>query len=298
MAIFCRLGALQLATFAPTAILLSWGCSSGANVLPGAEPMSCGDQATHRTLRIDHLAMARTHDQANAAALDIDGDGTAENLLGNAIVSVTVIAPELEDTDPVRLDDRLASDLAWLIEIEQCDRDARVTVARGEVDDQGRVHVADDGQVAAGGSAVAGSIDVELGIGVVPLGALVDFSDTGATGWHPMFPANLHIDLLDGAAEATIAGASGPGFFDVIVEPFHAYAQAQVEVWGPIFDDDNDGEITLAELRASGLVTGFVRADVDVGGDVLAPPDRPALDGVSDSMSFGFKIHAVDVDVE
>jgi hypothetical protein len=276
-------------------------CSDPPIDLAGSAPLDCAGAVVTRTLRIDRLGVPINGDDPQLFGADLDGDGGVDNQAGGVLNFAYVYYPSLFESEPPRVQRRLDSDLVWLVEIEQCAGDARVTLARGETTATG-VRIVEEGELAAGGPSIDGHIDAIEGIGLLPLGPIFDLGDIGATTWQATFPANVELDLSAAEATGRLTGGASPGYRSIIIDVIQPYLQMWLDDgipgWEDDTDTDGDGLLSTAELENSPLISNLVRADLDVGADQLDPPSRPPLDGTPESYSFGFSFHAVDVDVE
>jgi hypothetical protein len=279
--------------------LAAAACADTPPDLAGAEPLACGDALETRAMRIDRVEIPVDQDAAASAAIDVDADGDLDNQLGSAFAAFLDLYPDLGPALPARIERRLGSDSIWVIEVEQCHGDARVTLGRGELDGE-RVRVLERGSLPAGGWSRDGEIRVRDGVGLAPLAALTDVGDAGADAWNATFPTEIGLVLEDGEANGVIDGALSPGYYELIAATVLPFLESRVGdgTTAEIFDDNDDGAVTLDELEASGLFHTVLEPDLDVGVDALDPPDHPPLDGVAESLSFGLRFHAVDVEVE
>jgi hypothetical protein len=291
-----------LATICRSAGILSVlavaACSDEPTDLPGATPLECTGAIETRSLRIDQLAIPFDWSVAGA---DHDGDGDVDNQVANLFTALSLIDPALVGETTPRIQRRVDDDTIWVVSIEQCDGEARVSLARGEVDGAG-VRVLETGTLPAAGPSEDGRIEARDGIALIPLGAMMDLADTGVAEWHATYPSLIRIELSAGEASGTIAGGLAPGYHDVVARGFLPYAQAGLDRDDPdivnLVDPGVDGTLSIAELEASAAFETYLRADLDAGGDVLDPPTIPALDGEPESYSFGVTFHALDVESE
>jgi hypothetical protein len=267
--------------------------------LPGATPLSCTGPSETRTLRIDRIDVPFDASAALETGIDVDGDETSDNQNAAVLGALAAALPGVGDAAPARIQARVDSDTIWLIGIAQCDGNARVTLSRGELDGTS-VRIVEEGAVPAAGVATDRHVAASQGIGLLPLGAIVDLSDTGLDDWHPTYPTTIALDLATGEAVGTIAGAIAPDYRPVFEDGILPTMQARLEggdtTWAP--DDNEDGVITRDELERDDVFEILMLPDVDVGGDALDPPATPDTDGEPESLSFGVGFHAVDVVVE
>jgi hypothetical protein len=165
-------------------------------------------------------------------------------------------------------------------------RDWSARLARGaDADRDGRPEVVDDGVPASGdGVAAAG------GVGLVPVGYFADgagMADDAAWESALAFTVSAR-EAARGELTLTIGAAVELG--DAALAPAAAFLTdelARGSLFAKTVDMNRDGEITVAELRASPAVSTLLGADVDTDDD-----------GVMDRLSIGFSVGAEDVVVE
>lgn len=253
-------------------LVISAACGGGGGEpgLPGAEPLECDGPRESRTFRIDHVELPATADETYEAGVDLDGDGTTDNQTGNIYTWLLTLYPDLGDIE-VQLDARLVDDVAWVIGIEHCDNEVRVSL--GDADGAGEVPAA--GIWSPG----IGSLDAERGEGFAPIGALADLGATGFDAWHPTFPTGLELQIVGDRASGRLTGAIGPDFARIVAQAVQPYFQAKLDAgedgWFAEADRDGDGQLTTAEILEA---TEF---------QVLTRPDLE-----DDGLSFGFLIEA------
>lgn len=241
-------------------------------------------------MRIDHAFMPSNYDSAEAIGFDLDHDRSHDNQLGMAYAAVLVYDDALTGIERSRIDARLAGDVGWQLAIEQCDRNVRVTLSDGD----------DTTAIPAAGTLDAdGRLTVDLGVGRAPVGFLFDYGNSAVDGgWTQVYPLRMELDLDVDGASGRIGGGLSPGYEDAIIPVVAAYLEASTgelrNTWLGIFDENQDGAITIDEVANSSLVDTMLRPDLDVGADALDPPDRPPVDGMNESFSFAFEIHAID----
>jgi hypothetical protein len=112
----------------------------------------------------------------------------------------------------------------------------------------------------------------------IPLGALADLGGGADAGWQPV--TDLHFD------GTRLGGALVPDYRDTLADTFAPYVSARLAagdtIWGAQADTNHDGVISPDEVLADELFQTVTTPDIDTDGD-----------GVRDSLSFGFVVHAV-----
>lgn len=135
-----------------------------------------------------------------------------------------------------------------------------------------------------------------------PVAALIH---PGFTRWGETRRIVVQVDeLSEDELVGRIAAIVDQSYLDADILPaIHAVIADRLEQLGPctsqqcdpvvrtlldLLDDDDDGEISLREMRESSLVMTALRADVDGAG----PSWDPRPDGEDDSLSIGVAFHA------
>ncbi len=225
------------------------------------------------TYRIDQVLVPRTYPEVRDATLQLDDAVGARNAAGAVMVALQMAQAEIVPGLQARLDARFGGDVDWRFEVVRCDSDVRVRGLGG------------DATVEADGSIAGGHLIASHGSDVFPAGALVDFADTGATGWVPTELTAIDLQLASGDG---IVGGVMTGYQHVIavaVVPWvQALAASGTSPWAVSVDRNRDGAITTAELEADSFYQALVRPDIDTDHD-----------GTADGLSFGFAIHATKV---
>jgi hypothetical protein len=258
--------------------LLIVGCSDVPDV--DNTPVSCETS----TLRLSAVHLPTTGGEAGSLGFDLDGDRVVDNQLGALTAALAAVYPAW---DPEQwLGDRLAErEVDWLARIDRCDGDPAWSARLGRGEDRdgdGRPEVLDEGEAAQGDGTVAAG-----GIGLVPVGY---FADGGGfaldAAWEDAPSLHLSARAGTGGEVLLTLGLAVP-LGDEALAPAAAFLTAELAD-GSLFargvDTDDDGIVSVAELRASPAVSTLLAADIDSDGD-----------GVKDGISIGFSATAVPV---
>lgn len=254
------------------ALMITAACGGDGPELPGAEPLECEGPRETRSFRIDRMTLPRDADDAERYGVDQDGDGTDDNHAGNIIHLLVRLYPDLAESLAPRVSARLAGDVAWEIEIEHCDGEARVIV-RGD---------GEPGAVPAAGGFDGSVLEAADGLGRAPLGMIADLADTGTNAWHPTVQTRIDLTIDGDRASGRIAGLFARGYLPTIAEACLPYFQGLLDAggdgWYADADANRDGVLTADELQAGTYLVTLLHPDVD------------------DEMSFGFGIEAIALD--
>lgn len=272
-----------------------------------------GGPAARRTYVIDSLSQPQTSGEAAEVGVDLDGDGTVDNQLGQALASLMAATGGDARGD---LDEVVArGEVLLLIE-------ARSASFSGDGLAEGRVLLGEspspmpcatpEDLVCGAHLSGAGTFGVITPAGPLTEGTLasgrlafgpgdawIAVSLLGETALVPIAWAQVRARL--GAEEldqGILAGAITDDDVDTAVLPaLHAGAAAIVardcdggpcpsgsegEAMLGLFDTDDDGDITLEEVRANGLLASLLAPDLDLDGD-----------GTNDALSIGVGFTAV-----
>lgn len=232
--------------------------------------------------RIESVAMPRTGAAAAQLALDLDGDGTADNRLGRLHATLASFFSDWRPDE--HLTARLAGERAapWLLSVERCEGTLAVGLVRGRDDGAALEPI---GTPAIGADTGAGLLRAFDGRGAVPLHGFTDgLGASDDDGWVDAagLAVALALDPDDGSIDATIG--AGLDLTDVALTPVAAFLTTHLadSLIARALDADHDRTITVAELRASETVAALIALDVDVA----------EADGVLDHASIAFSIHA------
>jgi len=219
---------------------------------------------------------------ANAHVIDLDGDGVADNALGRAYDTIAGTDPSFAVAP--RFAPRLANDLPWLVAVDRCNGEARVTI------DEGMVLPGDAEPRMPGllpravGTLRDSVIDARDGQTHVPLGALADVTGTDPARWVTGEDLSVRATLLPDELDGVFAFAIDPSVAQgELAPPIAAFLTAQPSSdWLKAGADSNhDGAISEAEVEAT---TPFIDA---TAGDVTVP-HLPAP-----GVSLALRFHAV-----
>lgn len=249
------------------------------------QPMTCSPETRlYRLVSIDPSARV-------ANRLDIDGNGRKDDELGRAHDAVTSIDPGFA-VEP-RFGARLASDVPWLIAIDRCGDEARVSIDRGVQIGEGSDGLWISGQgPRAVGTLHDGMLLARDGTAQVPLTALGDALGTlGTPGWtaadgvvvRATVVETGYFEMIDGvfamAIETDLAR-------EQLAPPIAAFLTAQpADDWlRSGADSDRDGVVTAAELEASTTFRALIQDDVEV----LAPDGTARRTAPHSSLAVAF----------
>lgn len=246
--------------------LLATGCGDDLPARTGDEPLPC--EAVTTTYGIDHADLSAVV----AQEIDLDGDHRPDDALGRAHDLLTAFAPDFDVSG--RFGDRLATDIAWNIRVDQCNGHVRVGIGPT---DTGLPH-------AAGAVLGNGELTAEDGQAQLPLLALADASGTTSDpGWRVGDAVTI---------KATLAGDSLDGVFAMAVPtamvraelaaPITAFLDAQPvdNALRAATDLDHDGVVTAAEVTATSTYDAMTQSDLEL-----------TIDGEPQT-SIAFRFHA------
>ncbi len=250
-------------------------CTDGEAVDP--EPVAC----TPSVYRIESVELPRSGSGAAQIALDLDGNGTADNRLGRLHAT---LASFFSDWRPdqrltARLGDR---DVAWFVTVARCDGGLAIDLAQGhDGDGDGRFAL-----VLGDDAAIGDDVRATDGTAELPLVGFTDALGLAAgPGWvtaHGVAVTLPSIATADDQLDAIVG--VGVELDDLALAPVAAFLTGHLgdSIIARALDGDDDATISVAELRASPTVAALIAADVDVDG----------ADGELDRVSLGFTLHA------
>ena len=268
--------------------------------------MSAGCTDTPDTTRLDDTPMGCTAetrvyqilsvDPALSVAhrVDLDDDGSPDNALGEAHDMIAGVDPQFAVAP--RFAERLATDVPWLIAVDRCGDEARVTIdlgvpAKGDAPQMPKV------LPRAVGFLRDSVLEAKDGQARVPLAAMADASRAiEAPKWSLGDGVVIRATLLEGADAETLDGVFGVAIdHDTarteLGRPLAAFLTAQPadDLLKRGADGNGDGVITTAELDGT---QPFQNATV---GDVLplAPDGTPRFD--QPAVSLALRFHAVRI---
>jgi hypothetical protein len=293
-------------------ILLAACAEEGPPAWPGEDLPAC--ETTRTSYVIDELRLGQEED-GSTYGVDFSGDGERDNQLQ---LLVRLVHNQLHFDPQARTDDALASDALLIgVTIETCDGQYRlVELHRGVAIDRAasppRLTVEPVTTLAAVQRPIRFDRLAEAGTTRFPPTAL--FEAEGAA-WIDAFGFSADLYTVDDdEVDGVLAGGLEPAQFFAAATPLvHREVVARIaedpgcpdactddtaqSLLG-VFDIDDDGTVTLAEVETNAIVTGATAADVDLRAEVDGVPTYwPLHDDVRDSLSFGLGFHAERVDV-
>jgi hypothetical protein len=259
--------------------------------------------------RIDRIDVPQSYEEAMAAAFDLDGDGASENAGGNALASFQAAIETAGEELPLAVQAGLdGGRVDWIIEVGKDTvlpgRAAAALHTGADSDGDGVYQITDGVALLGAGRADGDVVRTHAGDGVVPASFLADAIGDWPVVWVTCIAVGLSVRApSDGELDGRIGFATRADFAPVIAGPLAAFMterlQAGTLVWAADMDTDRDGIITEEEFLASSLTQLLLHPDLDLLNEDSDPPTfDPDQDGVIDSMSAGFRIHAVAVDLE
>jgi len=279
-----------------------WACS----IVTGIGLMSAGCTDTPDSKRLDDAPMACTNetrvyqltsvDPARSAThqIDLDDDGSPDNALGEAHDEIAGVDPGFAVAP--RFAARLAHDVPWLVAVDRCGDEARVTIdlgipAKGDAPQMPMV------LPRAVGTLHGGVLDAKDGQARVPLAAMADASGVlQAPRWSLGDGVVIRATLTEGADAETLDGVFGVAIEQdevrsELARPLAAFLTAQPadDLLKLGADGNGDGVITDAEV---GGTAPFAQA---TAGDVtpVAPDGTPRFD--KPAVSLALRFHAVRI---
>lgn len=217
-----------------------------------------------------------------AHVIDLDGDGVADDALGRAHDMIAGVDPSFAVAP--RFGSRLADDIIWLVAIDRCGTDARVTIDEGLLLSRSGEPLAPDLLPRAVGTLRDSVIDARDGQTQVPLGALADVGGKEPARWITGEDLTVRATVLPDQLDGVFAFAIDPSVAQgELAPPIAEFLTAQPATdWLKAGADANgDGTITEAEVEAT---TPFADA---TAGDVTVP-HLPAP-----AVSLALRFHAV-----
>ena len=237
------------------------GCAVSPDTRLDDQPMSCTPVAAiYRLTSVDPSVRV-------ANRLDLDGDGHPDDQLGLAHDAVVGFEPAFAVAP--RIGARLATDTPWLVAVDRCGDEARVTI------DQGVALSAADVELPqvlprAVGTVDHGVLAARDGVARLPLITLADALGTSrAPGWAKADGLVVRATIDDAAIDGVFAAAVDPATARTeLAAPIAAFLAAQ----GPDdllrrgADADGDGTVTAAEVAATSTFRDVIVGDVVVRG--------------------------------
>jgi hypothetical protein len=270
-----------------TGIGLVSGCAdtpdTGNNRLDDA-PLACTPERTVYQLTSVDPSLREAH------TIDLDNDGAPDDALGRAHDMIAGVDPAFAVAP--RFANRLRTDVPWLIALDRCGTDVRITIDEGMVLPGDPLPQMPGELPRAVGTVRDSVIEARDGQVHVPLGALADVSGTAAPRWITgdglTVRATVLADELDGAFGAGFDPSDARG---ELAPPIAAFLTAQPsDDWLRVGADGNqDGTVTPVEVTAT---TPF--SDATAGDVVIADPTG-APRFASPAVSLALRFHAVRI---
>ncbi len=291
-----------------TGIGLTSGCSDTSDTArldDAALACKAPERAVYRITSVDP-SLRRAH------VIDLDGDGVPDDALGRAHDMIAGADPSFAVAP--RFGARLADDVIWLVAVDRCGSDVRVTVDEGLLLSRSGEPLAPEMLPRAVGTLRDSVIEARDGQAHVPLGALADVAGTVA-GDDPArwvigegLTVRATVVSHDGASGGSNGGSGGsnggsdgsdglPDELDGVFAVAFDRATAQRELASPIAsfltaqpaddwlkagaDGNGDGIVTAQEVEAT---TPF--SDATAGDVMLDRLPEPAV-------SLALRFHAV-----
>jgi hypothetical protein len=281
--------------------LVSGGCSDSPVDRLDDEPASCtAETRVYRITSVDpSLRVAHT--------IDLDDDARPDDALGQAhdmiagVDAAFAVAP--------RIGARLATEVPWLVAIDRCGTDVRVTIDEGMVlpgdatplmpkqlpRAVGQLRDGTDGGPRDG--ALNGAvIDARDGQLHLPLATLADASNALPPRWVLGDALTIRATVAEGASGETLDGVFGAAIDREtaraeLAPPIAAFLTAQPadDVLRLGADGDRDGIVTAAEVTATGPFANATAGDVHP----TAPDGTPRFD--APAVSLALRFHAVRI---
>jgi hypothetical protein len=268
--------------------LMSGGCSdSPANRLDD-EPVTCtAETRVYRITSVDPSLRV-------AHSIDVDDDGRPDDALGQAHDMIAGVDPAFAVAP--RIGARLASDLPWLVAIDRCGADIRVTIDEGMVLPGDSTPLMPKELPRAVGFLRDSVLEASDGQVHIPLGALADASDALPPRWVLGDALTVRATLLEGATEETLDGVFGAAIDREtaraeLAPPIAAFLSAQPkdDILRLGADGDQDGVVTAAEVTATQPFSDATLGDVSP----IAPDGSPRFD--KPAVSLALRFHAVRI---
>jgi hypothetical protein len=280
-----------------------WACS----MVTGIGLMSAGCTDTPDNQRLDDTPMACTAEtrvyqlttvdpsRSDVHQIDLDGDGVPDNALGAAHDEISGVDPKFAVAP--RFASRLASDVPWLVAIDRCGDDVRVTIDEGMQVPGGSVPTMPELLPRAVGTLNNGVLEARDGQAHVPLAAMADASRAlAAPRWILGDGVVIRATLLEGADTETLDGVFGVALpadaaRGELEPPLAAFLTAQPadDLLKLGADGNGDGVITEAELGGTQPFQNATAGDVTP----VAPDGTPRFD--TPAVSIALRFHAVRI---
>lgn len=296
----------------------STGVDASAQADAGSD---AGQLPERRTYVASDLVTPTNAASANALGLDLDGDGTVDNAVGQFLASLAALGSETDANGPTQL----AVDQGEIILLFEAEAisftngslDARAlrgsdptpaactnptdpTTCRQHLAGSGSFTVVAPAPARLAGELTSGTFDVGPGDDLLPI------AFSAAPTWLPIAAARIHADVdATGLTHGVYAGAIRSADVDATLVPaLHApIAEAVARdcsggtctsgsagaSYVSFFDADHDGTVTLDEFRTNALIMATLALDLDL----FDASGAPGTDGSPDALSIGIGFTAV-----
>jgi hypothetical protein len=227
--------------------------------------------------------------------IDLDGDGSPDNALGEAHDEIAGVDPGFAVAP--RFAARLASDTPWLLAVDRCGDDVRVTIDEGMLLPGDSLPQMPEQLPRAVGTLRDSVLEARDGQAHVPLEAMADASRAlPAPRWMLGDGVVIRATLLEGADAETLDGVFGVALDSdaaraALEPPVAAFLTAQPadDVLKLGADGNGDGVITAAEVGGTQPFENATAGDVTP----IAPDGTPRFD--KPAVSLALRFHAVRI---
>jgi hypothetical protein len=268
-------------------LLLASACVADSADDGPAPPVVTSGTYHHYTQRL--FTLPSNSSEANALGMDLDGDEIVDNQAGAVIAALSGLGLDVQTAS----DEALAAGGLVILHSVRADalgEDDSVSwrvMAGAPTDAPPRWDGTDTFRFAGDDGSFVGAIDrrgAEMGWGViaVPLPFFPDQSPTVL----PLANARIRATITDTDCDGRIAGAMLAADIDTTLRRFARQAITHIErhpehelarIAYQVFDDNDDGVITVDEMVDDPITQGLFRPDLDLDGN-----------GRDDALSFGF----------
>jgi hypothetical protein len=229
-----------------------------------------------------------------AHTIDVDADGKPDDALGEAHDRIAGVDPAFAVAP--RIAERLAGDVPWLIAVDRCGSDVRVTIDEGVMLPGDATPMMPQQLPRAVGSLRDGVVDARDGQLHVPLGVLADASNALPPRWVLGDAVTLRASLVEGTSDETLDGVFAAAIDREtaraeLAPPIAAFLTSQPadDILRLGADGDQDGIVTAAEVAATQPFADATAGDVSP----LAPDGTPRFD--TPAVSLALRFHAVRI---
>jgi hypothetical protein len=277
----------------------AWACPilTGIGLVSG-----CTDNADGGKNRLDDAALACTPERTvyqlvsidpslrEAHTIDLDGDGAPDDALGRAHDMIAGVDPAFAVAP--RFATRLRTDVPWLLAIDRCGTEVRVTIDEGMVLPGDPLPQMPGELPRAVGTLRDSVLEARDGQVHIPLGALADVSGTAPPRWITgdglTIRATILADEIDGVFGAAFEPTDTRG---ELAPPIAAFLTGQPnDDWLKVGADSNqDGTVTAGEVTATTPFSDATAGDVMI----IAPDGTPRFD--APTVSLALRFHAVRI---